>query len=65
MSSNPWLLLRGVLGLGLFALPLPSLAGGATTLPTPPLEAFSVGGELPTGPRITPYLRLQLDRAWA
>ncbi|HEY5907672.1 MAG TPA: acetylxylan esterase, partial [Vicinamibacteria bacterium] len=65
MPSNLWRFLRGVLGLGLFALPLPPLAGGATTPPTPPLQAFSVGGELPTGPRITPYLRLQLDRAWA
>src|SRR6266536_4780609 len=34
----------------------------AQDLPTP--EMFRVLGEPEEGPRITPYLRFQLDRAW-
>src|SRR6266404_3718093 len=30
----------------------------------PPADAFQVLGQVPAGPRITPYLQYQLDQAW-
>jgi hypothetical protein len=44
----------------LTSLPISSLAGP----PPPPAEALRVLPALPEGPRITPYLRHQLDVAW-
>jgi hypothetical protein len=41
-----------------------SAAPAATAAGPPPDEAFLVLASLPEGPRITPYLRNQLDRAW-
>jgi hypothetical protein len=57
----------------LFALAVVAFTSraGAETTPvpqdpaSPPADAFRVLDETPEGPRITPYLRLQLDRAWA
>src|SRR5262245_57952942 len=45
----------------LLALAAAASAGAQTP---PPAEAFRVLDPTPEGPSITPYLRLQLDRAW-
>ena len=58
MPSLSWLCLRSALVV-LAAAATPAVAQ------SPPAEAFRVLDATLDGPRITPYLRLQLDRAWA